>query len=868
MVRRMAWLGCAGLVLLGGMVTAAPQQSPGSAVPELTVDVWVRDRQGTARSGLSARDFGVQLDGQEQRVRSARFIGEAADAADRARPANDGPHADLPRRSVAVVVDDVSLEGNEPGALVEAAGRWMARLPASDRVAIFRPSDPPAARPTVQPPSDATARLTRPAPDSSSSDRSEPDAFFAQEHHTLRQVEAIAKAVSWLATESGPRVLVVLSAGMVMPPDAILYLSPIATLARQNGIETFLVAPGSAPAPADPAAVPRASWDSAPVDDPAQRLAGLEQIASSFRTRLLHAADSPAGVFDTIGRALAGFYRLVVDVPSGVVLPRSLPAAVSVRASDLVVSSASRLSPPAGLTTPRTSEERQRDILAGVDAASEIDIDVSTALALDPASADRLQLMVGLTVPRAVTPPVRAWVGVLDGSGNVRVGATEMVGAAGAQRTSLSIDLEPGWHRVTVLVGDAEGRLGSVALPVLGRLRSLAGYILAEPRLLWRADASGWEMLAGGNLPEEAVAAAAIYELYAEPDRRPPALTLHLEDESGRELASQALTPTLTDQGWRFSSEIRPAGLEPGAYAFRLDTTPLSPGASPLVVRFRKTTAADPSAAAAARPALPDVADLLNLFRAAVRDDWPRFTADDLLVPDLLTPQLQALAGSRGLPAALTSASGEAWWKTLRSVGSPGTALGLAARGLAALHDGDARTAEAQLRDAASAGPASPVARRLLGLAHAAAGRDDAAAGVWSLGAMEKAGDERWTVAYAEALGRAGDFAAALQVLRGIPEPRSTPTTHRLIDALVIVGQLDEATTLLRAWEASGGAEQPASRLAFYLVALRYAAVIESGADGAALDEFRRTAGRYVAADGEFADMVGTWIQSTAGLGN
>jgi hypothetical protein len=256
----------------------------------------------------------------------------------------------------------------------------------------------------------------------------------------------------------------------------------------------------------------------------------------------------------------------------------------------------------------------------------------------------------------------------------------------------------------------------------------------------------------------------------------------------------------------------------------------------------------------------------VNLFRAGVRDNWPRATPEDLLVPELLTPQLQGLAGPRSLPAAVLAATGDAWWTALAALAKQSGTVALAARGLTALHTGDARTAETHLRDVVSASPTSNEARRLLGLAFALAGRDDAATGVWSLAAGERGADTRWTLSFVEALGRTGDYRYALELLEGIPGAPAGRHLERLVEALIIVGRTNDATAALTMWEAGEGREQTGARLMFYLVALRFAAALAPAADAQAVAEFRRVADRYVAAGGEYAPIVTPWLQSAVAL--
>jgi hypothetical protein len=426
-----------------------------------------------------------------------------------------------------------------------------------------------------------------------------------------------------------------------------------------------------------------------------------------------------------------------------------------------------------------------------------------------------------------------------------------------------------GWHRLTLVAEDGQARLGSITRAIHARLREAGDFALAEPRVLWRADSDIWQMLGGDTLPGDARVAAAVFEVYpGTADREPPPLTLRLEDEGGREVATQTLTPVRMGQGWRLSSEVRLEGLAPGAYVFRLDTTPLGDRAAAVALRVRKVTPAS-AAVVAPRPAappLPAAADVISLFRSGVRDNWPRFVREDLLVPDLLRPQLKALAGARALPAALATATGDEWWAALRVASAQPTALGRAARGLVAIHDGDTRAGETRLRDAAADNPTSNALRRLLGVAYAASGRDDAAAGVWSLAMNARTDDPRWTLAFVEALGRVGDYRAALDLLRQMPGEPTGRRLQRTIDVFTVMGMMDEATTALEAWAAGEGRGEPAGRLMFYLVALRFAAALQPSAGAATIDDFRRLADRYVSAGGEYANVVTPWIESAAAL--
>src|SRR5690606_26784163 len=117
--------------------------------------------------------------------------------------------------------------------------------------------------------------------------------------------------------------------------------------------------------------------------------------------------------FAGIQRAVSGFYRLEVDVPSAGPLPRALPVMVSVRPAGLAVRTGALVMPPPAMSAPRTTAERTRDILAGVDVAADIGFDAVASLSRDT-SADQLELTISLVFPDELRSPVRVAFGLLD----------------------------------------------------------------------------------------------------------------------------------------------------------------------------------------------------------------------------------------------------------------------------------------------------------------------------------------------------------------------------------------------------------------------------------------------------------------------
>ena len=111
--------------------------------------------------------------------------------------------------------------------------------------------------------------------------------------------------------------------------------------------------------------------------------------------------------------------------------------------------------------------------------------------------------------------PVRVSFGLLDETGTLRSGTIDVPEVTGGpRRASAAIAVAPGWHRLTLVAEDGQGRLGSLTRAVQARLREVGDFTLAEPRVLWRADTDTWQMLGGDTLPDDARVAAAVFELY------------------------------------------------------------------------------------------------------------------------------------------------------------------------------------------------------------------------------------------------------------------------------------------------------------------------------------------------------------------
>ncbi len=136
--------GTAALVLaLAAAPTARAQQVFPSGVELVAVDVTVVDRDGHPVADLRPGDFEVKVGGRARHVVSAQFVRQVAAAPERAEPTAT-PEAPgfssnryTPPGRLIVLVPDVGWMSTGGGrAVIQAAGRFLARLAPEDRVAL------------------------------------------------------------------------------------------------------------------------------------------------------------------------------------------------------------------------------------------------------------------------------------------------------------------------------------------------------------------------------------------------------------------------------------------------------------------------------------------------------------------------------------------------------------------------------------------------------------------------------------------------------------------------------------------------------------------------------------------------------------
>jgi hypothetical protein len=162
-----------------------------------------------------------------------------------------------------------------------------------------------------------------------------------------------------------------------------------------------------------------------------------------------------------------------------------------------------------------------------------------------------------------------------------------------------------------------------------------------------------------------------------------------------------------------------------------------------------------------------------------------------------------------------------------------------------------ASVANAALSEARKAAPNSTSVDILFGASYAAAGRDREAIEAWrdAIGAL--AADPDWSLPLAEALGRTGDFAGALEALSLLPRDPSRLESVRTIDAAIALGRFDQARAAAEKGRAGTGTYQ--GRLAFYALVFAYADALAPNATDATTRAFIDEGEAYVKAGGELA---------------
>jgi VWFA-related protein len=356
----------AGAVALGAMAAylsghVSAQTRFRGGVDLVEADAVVLDDNGRPVPGLTAVDFTLTVDGQARAIESVDYVEARASNASRqieAASPHDATPQRAPTRHVVFVVDEGNISAGSGKAAVAAASRLLDRLGPTDRIALLSiPRGPAvdftsdhgpirsalarnvgrAARPsgaddfsmslqevfafdagaTVDERSMQQTVLFRECPASMPAGRRvlcedslRADAQARLESYRERSRSAVTeldKLFRALAKMSGPKVVVLVSEGLLMRPDQrdASVVSQLATLAIASRVTLYSVLLEAPLVGSGEAGRIHASNDA---QDRAIEEDGLKSLTSESGGLLFRAPAAPDGAFQRLGDALSGYY--------------------------------------------------------------------------------------------------------------------------------------------------------------------------------------------------------------------------------------------------------------------------------------------------------------------------------------------------------------------------------------------------------------------------------------------------------------------------------------------------------------------------------------------------------------------------------
>jgi VWFA-related protein len=328
-------------------------------------DALVLDAKGHPVPGLTAADFTLTVDGQPRAIESVDYVAAGRPGASRDTDAASLPGAAPPRsalRHVVFVVDEGNISAGGGKAAMAAAGRLLDRLGPADRIALLPiPSGPAvdftvehapiraaldrrigrAARPTgaddfsmslqevyafdigatVDERSTQQTVINRLCPQTMQQrelceDSVRADAQARLESYRERSRAAVAGLDTLfraLAKMPGPKVVVLVSEGLLMRPDqrdgsVVSQLAALAVAARITLCSVLLEGPLVDAGEAGHAHSSTMAQDRAIEED------GLKTLTSQSGGLLLRAPAAPDGAFERLGDALSAYYLVAFRV--------------------------------------------------------------------------------------------------------------------------------------------------------------------------------------------------------------------------------------------------------------------------------------------------------------------------------------------------------------------------------------------------------------------------------------------------------------------------------------------------------------------------------------------------------------------------
>lgn len=498
-----------------------------SGVELLTLDVAVTAADGRPVPSLQADDFAVTVDGKARKVLFARFFGGGgtapAGSAGRLDPsvAHVSNAATASGRTVLFVVDRDSIQTGGEKPLLAAATGVIDALSAADAVgAVGLPSGQVELTRDHDRVRAALNRMTGTMPSTGwrwHITWEEAAGIERQDNRLLAQVldrecrpgrggegggpprvpEGCDRDVVMQATEMismarsrarttlanlgaiadglgptrGPKHLVLISGGLRFDQELLLEFNRFADQAARAGAVLHVI---HVDQPASDAGTARRVVTSA--FGGRDMAAGLTAIAGTTGGSYFQGIGSAAGVFDRLATAITSTYQLALETNSSDAAAGVRDVKVAVRREGLTVRARARLAPAGAVTQPPLEKLLQQptDI-----ATLPLEIATYTSRGDDP---DRLRVMIAAAVETGDAAVDGEWAFiVLDESNVVASGRRAVTGSGGGPWTaSASALLAPGRYRLRFAAVAADGRTGTLDVPLQVGLRSVGPLLTSD----------------------------------------------------------------------------------------------------------------------------------------------------------------------------------------------------------------------------------------------------------------------------------------------------------------------------------------------------------------------------------------------------
>jgi VWFA-related protein len=922
---------------------AAPAQAPPqpgqpfeSRAEIVLVDVTVIDGDGRQVADLQAEDFALDVAGRPRPVRSAQYVAVAAPpapgtaaAAAAARQASSTSNVGTPSgRLLLLIVDESYLGFGANRAILRAAEALLERLGPGDLVGLARFPDMTggveftadiasvraalrnvtgrsplrSARPVLsladaqsfeEPGSGSQIVIARECPDPSDQrylacvatvQGAARDIVVDHESRTAATVGALDGLFTRLRPLNRPVNAVVISEGLFVGRNGTAQIDRVAARAAASRISLHVVRPA------------RDLYDMQ-TNQNAGELAegerllreGLEQLASGARGAMFTAAGTGDGVFDRIGRELAGYYLLGFEPTNEDRTSGDRRIAVTVRRRGVTVRARRSFDVPASnaITFRLTPPERLQQALRAALPSAGVPIRVAT-YSLTSGDGTQARVLVSAEIGEPISAEASVPVGliVIDGTGKVVATHAAEVALRPAQSSKPS----PGLFLTSVLIPPGEytlrlaavgsGGVGTVHHPFSARLHPAPGgfaftdVIVAalsgaggEPRPSPSATVDGDRlvvMLEGQHADATALAAVRVtFEVAdaAKPEAVTSVVALSEVRSNGtqRAFGSTLVLDRLPAGEYLVRARIELPGRPPMVIErpFRFEASPvLSTAAPPAATRGTAAVAAATAAGTAAVVRRP----LPPLTKVTV--SVPTFTVRDVLQPNVVNRFLDVLVetyppSGAALPVVERARAGTFTPAATALAGGSDDVVLLFIGGLAALEQGQVPQATTLFQRTLRAAPDFIGVAFFMGATHAAGGRDREAAGAWQMSLLSPEAEPAFPL-LVDALLRIGEAQRALDTIEGAPDAWKTSREKFEREALAeaAAGRHAEALPKIQQLIAERSGDLG---LLFVGIQLLYASHLAMPLTGADLARFDEWTGRYGQAAGPERAQVTAW---------